>query len=98
MEDMCREAARLGLKGIDLVGPDDWPVLKKYGLLSTMRPRPATRLGNGHQHKENHAKPRPECASHRQGGRLRRPQRHRALAATSAASPTSKGSTTASPS
>ncbi len=37
-EDMCRESARLGLKGIDLTGPAEWPMLKKYGLLSTMSP------------------------------------------------------------
>lgn len=36
MEQLCQEAQRLGLKGIDLVGPADWPVLKKYGLVSTM--------------------------------------------------------------
>jgi sugar phosphate isomerase/epimerase len=35
-EEMCRQAARLGIKGFDLVGPDDWPMLKKYGLVSSM--------------------------------------------------------------
>jgi hydroxypyruvate isomerase len=35
-EDMCREAARLGCKGFDLVPAQDWPVLKKYGLIPTM--------------------------------------------------------------
>ena len=38
MEDICRESARLGLKGVDLIGPADWPLLKTYGLLSTMCP------------------------------------------------------------
>ena len=38
LEDMCREAVRLGLKGLDLSGPADWPTLKKYGLLSVMAP------------------------------------------------------------
>jgi hydroxypyruvate isomerase len=38
MEDMCREAARLGVWGFDLVGPDTFPLLKKYGLLATMVP------------------------------------------------------------
>ncbi len=33
---MCRQAARLGVRGFDLVGPDDWPMLKKYGLVSSM--------------------------------------------------------------
>lgn len=32
----CREAARLGAVGIDLVGPDKFPTLKKYGLIPTM--------------------------------------------------------------
>jgi hydroxypyruvate isomerase len=31
-DDMCREAARLGCYGFDLIGPDDWPTLRKYGL------------------------------------------------------------------
>src|ERR1700736_4420258 len=37
-EDTCREAARLGCKGYDLIGPQDWPTLKKYGLIPTMHP------------------------------------------------------------
>jgi hydroxypyruvate isomerase len=35
-EEMCRQASRLGIPGFDLVGPDDWPMLKKYGLVSSM--------------------------------------------------------------
>jgi hydroxypyruvate isomerase len=35
-EGKCREAARLGALGIDLVGPDAFPMLKKYGLVATM--------------------------------------------------------------
>jgi hydroxypyruvate isomerase len=35
-DGMCREAARLGAVGIDLVGPDAFPTLKKYGLVATM--------------------------------------------------------------
>jgi hydroxypyruvate isomerase len=38
MEDMCREAARLGIKGFDLIGPADWPTLKKFGLVPSMYP------------------------------------------------------------
>jgi hydroxypyruvate isomerase len=41
-EDMCREAARLGAKGFDLVGANDWPTLKKYGLTPTMVNGPAS--------------------------------------------------------
>jgi hydroxypyruvate isomerase len=36
-DDMCREAARLGCKGFDLAPAQNWPVLKKYGLIPTMR-------------------------------------------------------------
>lgn len=35
-DEMCRQAARLGIKGFDLVAAADWPTLKKYGLVSTM--------------------------------------------------------------
>jgi hydroxypyruvate isomerase len=35
-EEMCRQASRLGIKGFDLIGPADWPVLKKYGLTPSM--------------------------------------------------------------
>ncbi len=51
LEDMCREAARLGLKGLDLSGPADWPTLKKYNLISVMASG-----CSGINRKENHAK------------------------------------------
>src|SRR5688500_17347919 len=38
IEDSCREAARLGIKGFDLIGPADWPTLKKHGLVPSMYP------------------------------------------------------------
>ena len=31
-DDMCREAARLGGYGFDLIDPADWPTLRKHGL------------------------------------------------------------------
>jgi hydroxypyruvate isomerase len=33
---MCREAARLGAVGFDGVPPERWPILRKFGLISTM--------------------------------------------------------------
>jgi hydroxypyruvate isomerase len=36
LDGMCREAARLGSHGIDLVSPNDFPTLKKHGLVPTM--------------------------------------------------------------
>lgn len=35
-EELCIAAKKIGLVGIDLVGPADWPTLKKHGLISTM--------------------------------------------------------------
>ena len=54
-EDMCREAARLGLKGADLIRSQDWPTLRKYGLIPTMAPPNAgVSIANGINQKENH--------------------------------------------
>jgi hydroxypyruvate isomerase len=36
LDDMCRIAAEQGIHGFDLIGPNDWPTLKKYGLKPLM--------------------------------------------------------------
>lgn len=36
LEKLCQEAAAMGIKSIELVGPKDWPILKKYGLTCAM--------------------------------------------------------------
>ncbi|GAB3527361.1 TIM barrel protein [Pontibacter brevis] len=36
VEELCVAAKGMGIKGIDLVGPKDWPILQKHGLHSTM--------------------------------------------------------------
>ncbi len=36
LEEMCKEAVKLGLVGIDLLKPEDFPTLKKHGLICTM--------------------------------------------------------------
>ncbi len=36
VETLCVEAKKIGITGIDLVGPNDWPILKKHNLVSTM--------------------------------------------------------------
>ena len=36
VEDLAKNAARIGLKGIDLVGPEHFATLKKYNLVGTM--------------------------------------------------------------
>ena len=36
LEDLCKSAKDIGLTSIELLGPDDWPTLKKYGLTCAM--------------------------------------------------------------
>ncbi len=36
LEEMCKEAVKLGLVGIDLLKPEDFPMLKANGLVCTM--------------------------------------------------------------
>src|SRR5579863_954281 len=55
VEDACREAARLGVKGFDLIGPADWPTLKKYGLVPSMYPPgPGGQIPDALNRRENH--------------------------------------------
>ena len=54
LEDMCREAARLGIYGFDLIGVQDWPTLRKYGLIPTMGPTGGVSFENGLIRKELH--------------------------------------------
>jgi hydroxypyruvate isomerase len=55
IEDCCREAAKLGIRGFDLIGPADWPVLKKYGLVPSMYPPgPGGTIPDALNRKENH--------------------------------------------
>lgn len=46
-DEMCREAARLGAHGFDLVGAPDWPTLKKHGLVCTMAPAMGVTIRDG---------------------------------------------------
>jgi len=55
LDELCRRAAELGLKGIDLVGSEDWPTVKKRGLVPTMTPG-AGSIEHSLNRKENHAK------------------------------------------
>jgi hydroxypyruvate isomerase len=60
LEDSCREAARLGIKGFDLIGPKDWPTLKKYGLVPSMYPSgPGGTIPEALNRRENHERLRP---------------------------------------
>jgi len=54
VETLCAEAKKIGLKGIDLVGPKDWPTLKKHGLESTMCNGAEINLVDGFNDKKFH--------------------------------------------
>ena len=36
LDDLCKAAKEMGITGIDLAGPNEWPTLKKYGLTCSM--------------------------------------------------------------
>ncbi len=36
LDELCRAAVGMGIAAIDLVGPDEWPVLKRYGLQASL--------------------------------------------------------------
>ncbi len=60
LEDCCREAARLGIQGFDLLGPADWPLLRKYGLTPSMYPPgPGSSIPDALNRTENHARIEP---------------------------------------
>jgi len=54
LDARCTELVRLGLHGIDLVGPDSFPTLKKHGLIPTMVPGGGG-IKQGINDKNNHA-------------------------------------------
>ena len=35
-EDLCKAANKIGITSIELIGPDEWPIAKKYGLTCAM--------------------------------------------------------------
>ena len=55
-DEQCREAARLGAYGFELIQPQEWPTMKKYGLVPTMAPMSFTTIPDGIVHKELHEK------------------------------------------
>ena len=55
LDDLCREGARIGLSGIDLVEPDEWPTVQKHGLVPTITTG-AGDIPDNWNRLENHAK------------------------------------------
>jgi hydroxypyruvate isomerase len=57
LEDSCREAQRLGITGFDLIGPADWPLLRRYGITPSMYPLgPGGTIQEALNRTENHAR------------------------------------------
>lgn len=54
VDTLCTEAKKIGIKGIDLVGPSDWPILKKHGIESTMCNGAEINLVDGFNDKKFH--------------------------------------------
>jgi hydroxypyruvate isomerase len=52
LEDLCKPIADMGLKGVEFVRPENWPTLKKFGLVCAMTP--AHGLTKGLVDKANH--------------------------------------------
>ncbi len=51
LEELCKNAAAMGIKSVELVQPADWPILKKYGLVNALAP--SHMFVEGWNHKEN---------------------------------------------
>jgi hydroxypyruvate isomerase len=55
LDQLCVAAKQMGIKGIDLLGPKDWPTVKKYGLDSPMCNGAEINLTDGFNDKKFHA-------------------------------------------
>jgi hydroxypyruvate isomerase len=59
LEEMCQAGKQMGLASIELLGPEDWPTLKKHGLICAMcsgpsGPKGIGGIGNAWNRVENH--------------------------------------------
>ena len=54
IEELCQTAKAIGFSAIDLVGPQDWPILKRYGIESSMCNGAELNLVDGWIHPEFH--------------------------------------------
>ena len=66
LDDFCRQCAEIGLSGIDLVEPEDWPTIRKYGLVPTVTSGKA-KIPDGWNRKESHDRLAAEITERIQG-------------------------------
>jgi len=55
LDDLCTTVKKIGFSAIDLVGPKDWPTLKKHDVYSSMCNGAEINLVDGWSHKEFHS-------------------------------------------
>ena len=55
LDELCKEVKKIGFNAIDLVGPKDWPTLKKYDIFSSMCNGAEINIPNGWNDKQYHA-------------------------------------------
>lgn len=55
LEELCLLVKKIGFSAIDLIGPKDWPTLKKHGIDSSMCNGAEISLVNGFNDKQYHA-------------------------------------------
>lgn len=55
VDELCNTVKKIGFSAIDLVGPKDWPTLKKYDVYSSMCNGAEISLTEGWNHSEYHA-------------------------------------------
>lgn len=56
VEELCKVVKEIGFSAIDLVGPKDWPTLKKYGVYSSMCNGAELGIADGWNEPKNHEK------------------------------------------
>jgi hydroxypyruvate isomerase len=56
LDTLCKEAVRIGLKGIDLVAPAEWPVIQKHGLVPSMTQHGAGTIPDGWNRLDSHGR------------------------------------------
>jgi hydroxypyruvate isomerase len=56
LDQLCKSAKDIGIKGIDLVGPKEWPTLQQFGLYSSMCNGAEINLVDGFNDTQFHAK------------------------------------------
>jgi hydroxypyruvate isomerase len=55
LDDLCSFSAKIGLKGVDLLQPEEWEIPQRYGLICTMGYAGGGDIGSALNRLENHA-------------------------------------------